>query len=443
MKWVFIAGLLVMVPLLAGLLRSQPKYLVHAAFAMGALPFFVVPSLYVAPISWAGWPGPVKGLEVSLIDALAVAILLATRAQARTPTSLKAIFCFIGLALVISTIAGFQAMPAIFYIWQLLRTILLFLAAFRLCSAVPKAPLAILSGAGIGLIYEAIYAAYQYSHGDPRPGGNLGHSNFLGLASSMVTFPALALALAGRRAILWSIIVLAGLVLAVVGGSRATLGLYGIGSMLTIFLSVRHRRTGRKMAAAVSAVLLLLIASPFMYSAIERRSDADKASSNEERSSMKLAASMMIADHPLGVGGDQYVLIANTGGYSARAGVPWSTANRSAPVHSTYYLITAEFGFLGLVSFLALLTTFVLMGFRMLGRPWGDETSELVPGLVASMIIVCIHIGFEWVFMHFVLHYLFALTTGILVACSIRSRTARTLRKPASITSPALAASTA
>lgn len=181
------------------------------------------------------------------------------------------------------------------------------------------------------------------------------------------------------------------------------------------------------MAAAASAVLLLLVATPFMYSALERRSEQDKASSNEERASMKLAASMMIADHPLGVGGDQYVLVANTGGYSERAGVPWSTANRAAPVHSTYYLITAEFGFLGLAGFLALLASFIVMGFRMLGKPWSSETSELVPGLAASMIIFCIHIGFEWVFMHFVLHYLFALTTAMLVALSLHSKGQRSI----------------
>ena len=41
MKWIFIAGLLVMIPLLTGILRSQPKYLVHTAFVVGALPFFL------------------------------------------------------------------------------------------------------------------------------------------------------------------------------------------------------------------------------------------------------------------------------------------------------------------------------------------------------------------------------------------------------------------
>jgi hypothetical protein len=102
--------------------------------------------------------------------------------------------------------------------------------------------------------------------------------------------------------------------------------------------------------------------------------------------------------------------------------VPWSTGNRSAPVHSIYYLVTAELGYLGLFSFIGLLASLVVLAFRTLGRPWPDDMSELVPGVVASLIIVIIHIGYEWVFMHFVLHYLFAILTGLLVTLAARAR---------------------
>ena len=66
----------------------------------------------------------------------------------------------------------------------------------------------------------------------------------------------------------------------------------------------------------------------------------------------------MIADHPLGVGANQYVIVANTGGYSARAGVPWNTDERAAPVHDAYYLVTAELGFLGLFGLCRLASQF-------------------------------------------------------------------------------------
>lgn len=421
-----------MIPLLAGILRSHRRYLLYAAFALGALPFIISQGLYVAVISWATWLGPVKGVEVSLLDGVVIAILIATR-PAKVPLSLKIIFGFIVLAWTVSTIAGGQTLPSLFYATQLVRAVLLFAAVVRLCAEVPNAPLAILAGSGVGLCYEAILATREYLAGDPRPGGNLGHSNFLGLASSLVTFPALSLAIGGRRTFLPAMVVAAGLVTALVGGSRATLGLFVIGSALTLMLSVRHRRTSRKMAFAGGATLLLLLCAPVMLWALNQRSEADKQSSNQERASMKLAAKMMIADHPLGVGPNAYVLVANVGGYSQRAGVAWDYGSRSAPVHSAYYLITAEFGFLGLLSFVALLINLLLLGVKMLGRAWPEQTSELVPGLLASMIIVCIHIGFEWVFMDFVMHYLFAICAGLVVALSYRAKSARNQRVAAAM----------
>lgn len=421
MKWIFIAGLLVLIPMLAGLLRSNPKYLVHTAFAIGALPFFVVPALYVAPFSWAAWPGPVKGIEVSLIDAVALAVIISTRGV-RIPTSFMAAFGVLAFAMLISTAVGFQAIPAIFYDWQVFRTVLLFIAVARLCATVPSAPLAIMTGMGVGLIYEAIFAAWQYVHGDPRPGGNLGHANFLGLASHFVVFPFLTLLLGGRRLVWPAAVVGAGTVIAVIGGSRATMGLFAVGSVLAIMLSLRQGMNSRKSAFAGAAALMLLVSAPVLWWAANQRSEQSKISSNEERTSMKLAARMMIADHPLGVGANQYVLVANMGGYSERAGVPWTQSSRSAPVHNTYYLVTAELGFLGLVGFALVLAAPIFLGFRLLRRPATGDAMALVPGLLATMLVVAIHLGFEWVFMHFVMHYLFAICCGMMVALAARSR---------------------
>lgn len=429
MKWIFIAGLLVIIPALTGILRSSPRYRVWAAFLIGALPLLTVPYLYVAPISWAGWAGPVKGIEVSLLDGVALAVLFSTP-RVRIPLSFKVSFGIIVLALLVSTSVSYQVMPAMFYVWQLLRAVLLFVAVARLCAAVPRAPMAMMAGLGVGLGYEAIFATYQFMAGDARPGGNLGHSNFLGLAMDFVAFPALALLLGGRRVLGPALIVIAGFVISVVGGSRATLGLFAIGSLLTIVLSVRHRRTSKKMAFVGAAALMMLVASPIFLWAADRRSEADKISSDQERASMKLAATMMMNDHPFGVGGDQYVLVANLSGYSARAGVPWNQSDRAAPVHDTYYLVAAEFGFIGLAGLISLLVSFIVFGWKSLGKATGDDSSELMPGLLATMIIVAVHISYEWVFMHFVLHYMLALSAGLLVAVAARSKVPARARRP-------------
>src|SRR5438067_9505045 len=238
----------------------------------------------------------------------------------------------------------------------------------------------------MGLWYEAALVIWQYLHGAARPGGNFDHPNFLALAADFAVFTTLSLMLGSRRLLWPATTLLAGFVIVVLGGSRAALGLFGIGVVLTTALSIRHKPTSRKCAFAGALGALLLASTPVLIWAANRRSEAVKASSDAERAAMKEAARMIIADHPFGVGANQYVVVANTGGYSARAGVAWNEDNRAAPVHDTYYLIAAELGFIGLIGLLMMLGSFIALGFRALRRHIPDERGELVPGLLVTMV---------------------------------------------------------
>jgi hypothetical protein len=430
MKWVFLLAVLGLAPVLAGLLRSQPRYLVHTCFVLGLSMFVLAPRLWTAPIAWPAWPGPVKGTEVSFVDAISVALIFSTRGV-RIPVSLKITFSLFFLAVVVSTFAAYQPMAAIFYAWQLLRTAVLFVAIARVCVTEPRAPAALLTGLGFGLMYECVLVLWQYHRGAGRPAGNLDSSNFLGLAADFAVFTTLSLMLGSRR-LLWPAgTVLAGFVIAALGGSRASLGLFGIGLVLTALLSIRHKPSSRKYAFVGALALLLVASAPVMLWAASRRSATDRASSDAERSAMKSAARMIIADHPFGVGANQYVVVANTGGYSARAGVAWNEDNRAAPVHDTYYLITAEMGFLGLIGLVSILTSFIALGLSCFRKHIPDERGELVPGLLATMVMVAIHINFEFVFMDFILHYLFAITAGLLVA--VAAQATSPVRTPAAL----------
>ena len=421
MKWIFLLALFIGTPALAGLLRSQPRYIAKTCFVLGATMFFMAPRLWAAPIAWPMWPGLARGIEVSFVDAISIALIASTK-SVRIPISLKLAFSIYCLGILVSTFVAYQWIPATFYVWQLFRTVLLFVAIARVCATVEEAPIALLSGLGVGLMIEAIYVIYQYLTGSPRPGGNLGHPNFIGLSLDFVVFPTVALLLGTRRTYWPAATAAAGLIIAVLGGSRATMGLFALGVILTVILSLHRRRTSRKNAFAGMLAMLVIASVPAMLWASSRRTEAAKASSDYERMAMKRAAKMIISDHPFGVGANQYVLVSNTGGYSQRAGVAWNEDNRAAAVHSTYYLVTAEMGFLGLVGFAATLVSIVVLGFRLLRRHVAGEHGELVPGLLATMIVAVAHISYEFVFMDFVLHYLFAISAGLLVAIAARSR---------------------
>ena len=75
MKWIFLLALIIGTPALAGFLRSQPRYIVQACFVLGATMFFLAPRLWAAPIAWPLWPGLARGIEVSFVDAISIALI--------------------------------------------------------------------------------------------------------------------------------------------------------------------------------------------------------------------------------------------------------------------------------------------------------------------------------------------------------------------------------
>jgi hypothetical protein len=420
-KWILLAGLLGVIPLLVALLRSQPRYLPHACFAMGLSVYFLDPNLAMAPISWPAWQGAVKGVEISLVDSIAIAILFVTR-PVRIPGIIKLGFAIYVTAVAIAAAAGQLLLPSIFYAWQLARAVLVFVAVARATATNHGAPLALAAGLGSAILIQFVVAIRQFITGAASAGGTLGHQNMLGLASHFATLPAFALLLSGRRNLAGAAVVVAGAAIAFAGGSRATIGLLGIGLLITVLLSIRHHRTGRKLGFAVAAFAAIALATPAMIWSIERRPEAVRASSNKERQAFNEAAKMIIADHPLGVGGSQYVVVANVGGYLARAGAAWNYANRSAPVHNSYYLVAGEHGLLGLFGMIATLAAILMVGWRGLRHTVRSDRSELLVGLLGALIVVTIHIGYEWLFMHWLIHYLFAMTAGAMVAIAVADR---------------------
>ena len=96
-------------------------------------------------------------------------------------------------------------------------------------------------------------AAWQYVHGvssrrNARASNNDRHH------VAFARMPAFAMVLEAARAVGGRRIVIAGAVIAFVGASRATIVLYGVGLIITPMLSLRHRRTGRKMGIGAAAL---------------------------------------------------------------------------------------------------------------------------------------------------------------------------------------------
>ena len=119
-------------------------------------------------------------------------------------------------------------------------------------------------------------------------------------------------------------------------------------------------------------------------------------------------------------------MVTNLEGYAARTGVAWNAANRAAPVHNTYYLVTAEIGWIGLFGWVGMLAAMIWTAYSTMRRAADPIGGEIAAGVTASILMVSIHMYFEWITMQTYIHYLAAITMGL--AVGIRSRAAAPAR---------------
>jgi O-antigen ligase len=421
-KWIVLAVALAGIMPLADWLRRNPHETPKIWILMGFLPFAIGTfHLLVGVVSWAGWPGYVKGAEVSILDILAAALYLSLpRSERQLPFRLSMALYF--LAVLGSTFQSSVPMSTIFYAWQLARMFLVYAVVVK-AIADERVVLSLLSGMTIGLCLEACDVVWErFGLGVLQTGGTMGHQNFLGLMTHFVTFPWMSLLLAGERG--WFVVgPLAGLVIAVLTVSRGTIGLLAVGYVGLFGLSALRRWTPRKALLMVGGLGVAVLLSPIVLISFEKRFSehgTTQDSTYDERAAFEAAAAMIVSDHPFGIGANNYVVVANSQGYNERAGVTWVPGSESANVHNVYYLVTAETGYIGLITFLFMLAQPMIVAFRCGWRCRADRRGDLLLGLGMSLFIVYVHSYFEWVFITFPAQYMLALEAGMIAGLAQR-----------------------
>jgi O-antigen ligase len=417
-KWVSLIVLLgAMLPVHAWL-RRNPDRVSNIWIFMGFLPFaFYSLHLNMAAISWPDWPGHVKGIEFSVVDALTLAIYLSLpRAQHPLPFRLSMALYF--AAALLSTLQALMPIAALFYSWQLARMFLVFAVVTRAC-ANPSVPPALLKGMAAGLIMEAGVVLWQrIGLGMLQATGTVGHQNLLGLISHFVVFPYFAQLLAGGRGRFPALVVLAGVIVEVLTTSRATLGLAGLGYATVFALFALRRWTPSKALVLAVGVVAITVLGPLSLSSIERRGAAQLEASDDERSAFEAASAMMLSDHPLGVGANNFVVTGIFDGYYQAAGLSWTSFG--ATVHNIYWLVVTETGYQGLITFVLLLSRPLWVAFVCGWRNREDERGDLLLGFGVVLLIVYIHCFFEWVFITFQAQYLFMMNIGLIAGLAVQ-----------------------
>lgn len=409
-------------------LRQNERFAPLLWQVIGAACFLssAVGQLGISVIDWSYYSGHTKGLEITIIDILMVAIFISQPSQkhaAKLPFRIPMLLYF--CTVTVSVFFASVQMASVFYLWQLLRMYLVFAVTARACSDQRVVP-ALLKGLAIGLITEACYVLYQkYALGLLQPPGTFPHQNTLGLVSNLVAIPVIGLLLAHRGSRIFSLTPVAGMMIAASTASRATMGLAGIGLVITYFLSLIYETTRRKVMLGAVGLLLAAVVIPVALGSFQQRVEVQSQaqydnSEYDERVAYVKAASMMLDDHPLGVGANNFVIVANTGGYYDRAGIAAVFQSRSGHVHNIYWLTLAETGYAGLIALLLVLVYPVYVSLRFAWKFRGHPEAELLSGLGVALLITCLHSNYEWLLITALPQYFVAINIGLIAGLCMR-----------------------
>ena len=238
---------------------------------IGLLPFVTVwLHLLTAPISWA-WIGYTKGVEIWVLDLVAVVILIFLRGRlTRPPFVIPMALYFLA-----TVIAAFNAQipeAAFFYCWQLLRVFLIYITVANVCTVEFGAVLAILTALAMGELLQCVTAVWERIglHVLQTP-GTMESQNELGLVSHFVILPFFAIMLGGRRGWLPVVVVPAALITYVLTTSRASvlLGIVGLG--LVWLLSSLTKFSPRKFGVVTIGLVAILVMTPLAISSFGER----------------------------------------------------------------------------------------------------------------------------------------------------------------------------
>ena len=404
--------------------RSFPQQRKWAYFAIGILPFTMGwANLDVAFLNWDYWPGFARGLVVSILDTLAIAVITVARAPFRRLPFLGLLTAYM-LAAALSMFFSNLWVSSSFYVFQLMRVILVFVAVASVAGQ-PGAVRWIALGLAAGAIFQGVATVDQRLSGIMKASGTMDHQNLLGLMLHFVTLPLLALLLAGERSKIIMLGVLASLVAVALGASRGSVAFVALGLVILVCLSLARRATPHKWKIVGIGAIMLAVVAPLAAVTLGDRFATTPSSAtgpDGEREAFERAAKAMWKDHPMGVGANQYVVIANSEGYSQNSGVIWNAGSRSAHVHNIYLLAAAETGWFGLISLAALFSWSVLRGLTFAFANRKDPRGDIVLGASIAILVTALHSFWEWVFITYSTQYVFAISLGI-VAGNIRQAT--------------------
>lgn len=387
--------------------------------ALGCMAFMLVRprsefTLMLDSIDW--YRGHCRGFEFNFLEAVAMAFALCAWLEKRK---------------------DFRFFPPGLWIWLLWVTVSLLSAAsalepsYAFMPAVKFAKMgfvligifailrderdikAMMRGFAIGLIIQIIVCLWaRYVHGSYRVLGWFEHQNPMAIWSYTVALPMLGLILTKRTSksdmLLFSCAYGAAGLAVVFSVSRASLGLFGIGTMAVMLGSftqgVSIKKTALVALMSIAGVLVMLKAADTFMA----RMGSDDSPKNDLRYALNKQSAAMFRDHPvIGTGWNNYGLLNSRprGAKYSKIMEDWERARgstiylknfRGNPLtESLYWLTLAETGALGLTTFMCFALFTLWCGTRASLAFWKSSLGLMLFGATVALALNYFHGQYE------------------------------------------------
>jgi hypothetical protein len=404
------------VPWLAGKAAESAKV---RRWIAGLIAFELFNPEHINLISEETYRGDSRGIEITTVDLLVLALHVAQRRRGITAPSGRR-FLIPRILYFLAYLASLSASPniqrSLYSVWKLTR---MYFAFSVLATAFLELELvqASLQGLAVGVVSQGLLALQQkYLHHAVRVTGSQSHPNSLAMLVNFIAPVAFSLLLSGAGTrITLAVFALAG-ACDVFSLSRGGMMMFALGSVLVAIASLTRGVTARKtkILAALGAGGVVAIA----WSAktiIQRFTNAPKES-ELARKLFNLAAHAMADDHPFGIGVNMYSYVLSHAGYADRFHI--DPGDRDGIAHHIYWLTAAETGYVGLATYLILLVTVYVAGVRAaLGK---GLRAEIAVGIVVGLTTTYMQGTAEWIGRQTTMAYCFWMFAAMISAFRVR-----------------------
>lgn len=386
-------------------------------------------------MSMEEYRGPDRGFEVTLTDllaaSLAASVLLERNGRiAWIPRNAVPLLAYFAISC-----AGLLFTPSVlissFALFKLARCGFLYWVVVNAVREEDDVRGMVAGWTIAGLMLAAVVAYQKYVGGIYRAPGTFDHSNTIPLYLNLVIGAVLAWSVAGGAGALsrWAgVASVLGMLFCVVSTvSRAGI-LLSMGCLAATALLVLARSPSRWGVSVLALGALVCAAGSLRaYDTVTNRFTNAPPASEAARDEFNVAARMMSADHPLGVGINAFTWTLTGRQEYRRHLIVMANERQAGVAHHIYLLTLSEQGYPGLLAFLLVMLRFLWIALAAARRP-ASRLSVLAGALLVGMIGVHLAGFLEWALRITPVAYQLVLVAGLAVALDAMPRCAATAR---------------